>query len=144
MANEDLNTVILFLIEQTSKIAKQSSQREFDHLKIGITVDQWVLLKIIEQQIELSQNELAVKSHRDPASITRSLDILQQKKLIIREQIADNRRQYIVRLTKEGRSFILQHMPLIADMRAKSLKGFTKTETELLKSLLLRIQDNYR
>lgn len=143
MINEDLNTVILFLIEQTSKIAKQSSQREFDLLKIDITVDQWVLLKIIEQHQELSQIELAIKSHRDPASITRSLDILQQKRLILREQVADNRRQYMVRLTKEGRYFILQNMPLISDMRAKSLKGFTKTEAEQLKSFLLRIQNNY-
>lgn len=143
MAKEDLNTVILFLIEQTAKIAKQSSQREFDQLEIGITVDQWVLLKIIEQHNELSQTELAIKSHRDPASITRSLDILQQKKLIIRTQVADNRRQYTVTLTKEGRYFILQHMPLISGMRAKSLKGFTKAETEQLKSLLLRIQNNY-
>jgi MarR family transcriptional regulator, transcriptional regulator for hemolysin len=143
MEKEDLNTVILFLIEQTSKIAKQSSQREFDQLKIGITVDQWVLLKIIEQHNELSQTELAVKSHRDPASITRSLDILQHKKLIVREPVVDNRRQYTVGLTSEGRYFILQHMPLIAEMRASSLKGFTKAETAQLRSLLLRIQNNY-
>jgi MarR family transcriptional regulator, transcriptional regulator for hemolysin len=143
MIKDELSSVILFVIDQTSKVAKQHSQREFDHLKIGITVEQWVLLKIIQESSELSQSELAEKSHRDPASITRSLDLLEKKRLIKREQIADNRRQHQIELTKEGSYFILQHMPMIENLRSKGLKGFTKSEVEQLKSLLLRIQKNY-
>ena len=54
----DINRVILFQIDQTSKIAKQYSQRELDRRELGITVDQWVLLKIIEESAPLSQKEL--------------------------------------------------------------------------------------
>jgi MarR family transcriptional regulator, transcriptional regulator for hemolysin len=138
-----LNDVVLFLIDQTSKVAKQAAQREFDLLHIGITVDQWVLLKMIQEYQELSQAELAERSHRDPASITRTLDLLQKKKLVVREAVAGNRRQYHIRLTKEGNYFILQHLPLVEELRAKALKGFTQKETAQLKDMLQRIQQNY-
>jgi MarR family transcriptional regulator, transcriptional regulator for hemolysin len=57
--------------------------------------------------------------------------------------VHENRRQYNIQLTKEGNYFILQNMPMIENMRAKGLNGFTKKEIEQLKSLLLRVQKNY-
>jgi MarR family transcriptional regulator, transcriptional regulator for hemolysin len=138
----DLENVVLFVIDQTSKIAKQHSQRAFDRAGIDLTVDQWVLLKVINEKEFLSQNELAKESHRDPASITRTLDLLQKKGLIIREAIADNRRQYDVKLTEAGRLFVAQHMPLISELRSNSMAGFTDSEVQQLLSMLRRIQQN--
>ncbi len=139
-----LKNVVLFVIDQTSKIAKQHSQREFDLLGLDISVDQFVLLKIIEQKGELSQNELAQESHRDPASITRSLDLLKKKGLIRKKQVADNRRQYNVSLTGEGRSFVIKHMPMVDALRAQSIKGLTKSEIQTLLSMLYKIQKNMK
>jgi DNA-binding MarR family transcriptional regulator len=137
-----LDEVILFLLEQTSKVARQYSQREFDVAKLDITVDQWVLLKIIEESTELSQTELAARSGKDPASITRMLDILEHKKRITRDAVEGNRRQYNITLTKAGQDFITQNMKMVEEHRAKSTKGFTKQELETLKEMLSRIQKN--
>jgi DNA-binding MarR family transcriptional regulator len=137
-----LDTVILFLIDQTSKIAKQYSQKEFDKLSLGITVDQWVLLKIVQENEVLSQVELAKKSFRDPASITRTIDILEKKGLIMRENILDNRRQFNIKLTTEGHFFIQKNMNFVNELRALSIKGFSVEELNSLKSMLLRIQKN--
>lgn len=138
----DINKVILFQIDKTSKVAKLYSQREFDKLKLGITTDQWVLLKIIEESSELSQKELAIKSLRDPASITRTLDILEKKSFIIREAMPNNRRQYSIILTQVGKAFVQSNMDLIEEMRAMSTDGFSPEEIEQLHSMLLKIQSN--
>ncbi len=139
-----LETVLLFVIDQTNKIARQYSQREFDFLGIDINVEQWVLLKEIEEKETLSQNELAKNTSRDPASITRTLDILQKKGLIIREPVLDNRRQYNIKLTKEGSYFVLQNMPLINELRNRSIKGFSKSEVEQLIIMLQKVQTNLK
>jgi MarR family transcriptional regulator, transcriptional regulator for hemolysin len=139
-----LETVLLYVIDQTNKIARQHSQREFDLLGIEINVEQWILLKAIEARQVLSQNELAKTTNRDPASITRTLDILQKKGLIIREAIPDNRRQYNIKLTKGGSYFVLQNMPFVNEMRNKSIKGFSKEEVKQLIALLNRIQNNMK
>ncbi len=143
MSNK-LETILLFVIDQTNKIARQYSQREFDLLGIDINVEQWVLLKEIEEKETLSQNELAKNTSRDPASITRTLDILQKKGLIIREPVLDNRRQYNVKLTKEGSYFVLQNMPLINELRNRSIKGFSKSEVDQLIIMLQKVQTNLK
>ncbi len=137
-----LEDLILFQIDKTSKVSKLYSQREFDKVGLGITIDQWVLLKIIQGTGQLSQKELADKSLRDPASITRTLDLLEKKGYVERTQVEGNRRQYNVVLTKSGQKFIDKHMKIVNEHRELSTKGFTKKELETLSSMLLRIQKN--
>jgi DNA-binding MarR family transcriptional regulator len=137
-----IEDVILFQLDKTNKNAKMYAQREFDRLQLGITVDQWVLLKIIEESEQLSQIELAEKSLRDPASITRTLDLLEKKLLLRREPIIDNRRQYRVALTRQGKAFVRKHMAMVIRHRKRSVRGFSAQELEQLKAMLLRIQEN--
>lgn len=142
MAQQNIEDVILFQIDRTSKISKIYSQREFDKKNLGITVDQWVLLKIIDETRPISQRELADKSKRDPASITRTLDILEKKEIIIREAIPDNRRQYHIGLTKYGSNFVKKNMKMISRHRKASIKNISQSELIHLKSMLLKIQEN--
>lgn len=137
-----LSKVTLFLIDQTSKLSKKYSQKIFDELGVDILVDQWVLLKIIEENIPMSQKELAIESHRDPASITRTIDILEKKGFVSREQKASDRRQYLICLSKKGKAFIDQNMHLVQDMREQSLKGIEEKEMQQLNKVLKKIQSN--
>lgn len=139
---KELDKVLLFVLDQTNKKAKQFSQRELDKNGFGITVDQWVLLKVIEESPGLSQRDLAEKSIKDPASITRMLDLLEKKAFILREPIPGNRRQYKIQLSDTGLQFINDHMEAVQMQRARSLQGFSSEEIEQLKSMLLRIQAN--
>lgn len=135
---------IIFQIDKTSKLSKLYSQREFDRMELDITVEQWILLKIIHEHTPIFQKELAEKSLRDPASITRTLDILERKGFIRREASAVNRRQHNIVLTKTGASFINKNLPLINRHRAKSLEGFSGEEVETLSRLLKKIRDNMK
>jgi DNA-binding MarR family transcriptional regulator len=137
-----IEEVILFQIEQASKASKIYSQRELDKLGIQITVEQWILLKIISESTDLTQKELALKSSRDPASITRTLDILQKKEFITRESVPNNRRSYFICLTKVGEVFIKKNMPIIQGQRRKSVEGFSEKELELFSDMLIRVRKN--
>ncbi len=141
---ESIENVILFQIEKTSKVSKIYSQREFDRLGLKITVEQWILLKIIQENEAISQKEIAEKSLRDPASITRTLDLLEKKEFIQRNAIPNNRRQYSVALTKMGEAFVKKNFPVIQSHRQKSVEGFSKTEINTLNELLKKIQENLK
>jgi DNA-binding MarR family transcriptional regulator len=137
-----IEEVILFQIEKTNKMAKMYSQREFDRLQLNITVDQWILLKIIQEKSPISQKELADSSLRDQASITRTLDLLEKRNYISREAIEGNRRKYNLVLTTAGLQFVQTNMPFIEKYRQKSLEGFSEAEVKQLTSFLIRIQQN--
>ncbi|MDG1332446.1 MAG: MarR family transcriptional regulator [Crocinitomicaceae bacterium] len=139
---QKIEDVILFQIDLTSKVSKQHSQKEFDKLGLGITVEQWVILKLLSEKKNLSQRDLANKSYRDPASITRTIDLLEKKGLLERQAIPNNRRRYHINLTNEGGSFIERNMDLINKHRALSITGLTKAEMETLSSVLEKIRSN--
>jgi len=140
--NKPLSQVILFQIDRTSKTARNYSQQEFDKVSPKVTIDQWVLLKVIEENEGASQKVIADKSVRDQASVTRTLDLLEKKGLVRRSAIPGNRRQYQIELTLSGRTFIDDNMEMVNRHRAKSLEGFSQAEIETLHSMLVRIQEN--
>lgn len=140
---EKIEDVILFQIEQTSKQAKKYSQKELDRLGIDITVEQWILLKIVSETPALSQSELAERSLRDPASITRTLDILQRKKgLLHRFNEVGDRRPYRLGLTIKGDAFVNKHLSEIERQRRQSVSGLSKEEMMELSRMLKKIREN--
>jgi DNA-binding MarR family transcriptional regulator len=139
---QNIEQIILFQIDKTSKMSKNYSQNEFDKLGLDITVDQWILLKIVHENKGLSQKDLAILSHRDPASITRTIDLLEEKCLVVRKPIDGNRRRYSLDLSNEGEVFIHTNMPLINKHRKNSIKGLSNKEIEQLNTLLKKIQEN--
>ena len=144
MIEKDLGNTILHQIEKTGKTVRSYSQKEFDKFNLDLTIDQWLLLQIIKESNEISQKELADKSMRDPASITRSLDILAKKGFVAREPIATNKRQHRLSLTTLGNDFVVKHLDMVTMQRKKSIKGFSKEELMMLNALLKRIQTNMK
>lgn len=141
-SNEQLNNVVNFLLEQTVRQMRGYAQRQLDLLQTGITVDQWVLLKIIEERKQISQVELAQVSQKDTASITRILDILQKKGLIQRIDDEYDRRKYMISLTAEGIEFVMRNLPIIDRLRDQIVQGLSKEEIQTLKGILAKIRQN--
>ena len=140
----EIESVIMFLIERTLKTAKRYSQLAFDQMELNITVDQWVLLKIIDEKEPLSQKELGEFSIRDKASIARTMVLLEKKGYVLRTPIPENRREYNISLSKTGKQFVHQNMDMIREHRKKSLEGFSEAEVQSLQDMLLRIQRNFK
>lgn len=141
-SNEQLNNVVNFLLEQTVRQMRGYAQRQLDLLQTGITVDQWVLLKIIEERKQISQVELAQVSQKDTASITRILDLLQKKGLIQRIDDEYDRRKYMISLTAEGLEFVMRNLPIIDRLRDQIVQGLSQEEIQTLKSILAKIRQN--
>jgi MarR family transcriptional regulator, transcriptional regulator for hemolysin len=140
--NLDLNNVVNFLMEQTVRQIRNYGQRQLDLLQSGITVDQWVLLKIIEEHGQISQVDIAQVALKDTASITRILDLLQKKGLIQRNDDDFDRRKYLISLTPDGKGFFNRMLPQISQIRDQVVKGLSKEEIQALKSTLNKIRQN--
>ena len=141
-SNVTINNIVNFLLEQTVRRMRGYAQRQLDSLQVGITVDQWVLLKILDERGQISQVELAQTGHKDAASVTRILDILQKKRLIQRVDDEHDRRKYMISLTPEGREFVAGHLPFVNRIRARIVRGLTDEEIQTLKRILEKIRQN--
>ena len=132
----------LLLIEQTARMLRLHTQRSFEQLGLEITVDQWFLLERIAEMPEGSQRQIAEATGKDPASITRMLDLLESRNLVARVSVPGNRRLFHLYLTRQGSAMLRANAHAVQTLHARGLKGFSQSETETLCALLLRVQEN--
>ncbi|MEL6256687.1 MAG: MarR family transcriptional regulator [Bacteroidota bacterium] len=110
---------------------------------MDLTSDQWIVLKRISDKEGISQKEIADKSFKEPASVTRILDILQDKGLIHRKEAKEDRRAYGLYLTDDGLALVKKLIPKAKKARAFGVEGLTEEEVANLNKYLKKICENF-
>jgi len=141
---KDLSEVYLFHLEKAYKQFKKYKTDYFKKRGIDITSDQWILMRGIHESEGINQRALAKKCFKEPASVTRMLDKLEQKKWIKRKSLPDDRRTYELYLTKQGKELVEQILPMAVEIRAKGTEGMFDQEVSKLNELLIRVFENFK
>lgn len=131
-----------FLIEKTGKKLKQTLQSVFNHLKVDLTADQWVILHQLHQHGALSQSQLGDKTYKDAPTVTRIIDLLEKKSYIVRKQDKEDRRKFMIELTPQGKKDIDRLIPYVIEFRKLGWNGLTDKELKQLQSILEKINSN--
>ena len=139
--DQKLEDVLYYLIEKTNKVIRRYSQERFVEAGFNITVDQWLVLKKINDTERITQIELADALFKDRASITRILSLLQDKKLVSKTEGADKRANELS-LTPVGKKFMDQAVTIVKNTRKKGIEKFEEKEIEQLQRSLQKISNN--
>ena len=131
-----------FTLERTAKRMKQFFQQTLATAGTDITIDQWVVLQVLNQQDGLSQLGIARATYKDAPTITRIIDLLCRKGLTERVMDTDDRRRFRIQLTPAGRQKIAEVLPIIHNARRKAWKGLDDGEIDALMAKLNRVFDN--
>lgn len=108
----------------------------------GLTNAQWIPLFKLSIGSASTAAELARECDLDAGAMTRLLDRLEAKGLLKRVRSCEDRRVVNLELTAEGRAAAQKIPGALCRVQNAHLRGFSKAEWELLKSLLRRILDN--
>lgn len=139
---EDYFNKYSFLLDRTSRRVKQYAKKKFKDLDFGITVDQWIVLRELHQDDNLSQSKLAELTFKDTPTLTRIIDLLCQKGLTERQMNPQDRRKFRIRLTTQGRSKVEELSPKVAVIRKKAWENLEKKDFEHFKHILDTIYNN--
>jgi DNA-binding MarR family transcriptional regulator len=139
---DSLDEVIYFLSERMMRRARDYSKLVFAEQGFDISIDQWVILKRISEEEGISQVDLANATYKDPASVTRILDILEKKGWAERQADENSRRAYKIFLTIEGRNLVEKMLPIVQSIREKGLENLTAKEIETTKKVLKKMYSN--
>jgi DNA-binding MarR family transcriptional regulator len=131
-----------FLLERTARRIKQYAQQRFNNECFDITVDQWLVLKNLRNSNDLNQSELAELTGKDHPTLTRIIDLLCKKGLTERRMDVEDRRSFIIHLTKKGEENIANWSPKVAEIRMKAWENLTEEDYENLKRILNTIYNN--
>ncbi|MFT3813858.1 MAG: MarR family winged helix-turn-helix transcriptional regulator [Acidovorax sp.] len=108
----------------------------------GMTYVQWLPLYKLAMMGNATAANLARDMEIDPGAMTRVIDRLVAKGLVLRERSLADRRVIHLVLTDEGRRAAAQVPPVMADVLNAHLQGFSHAEWQQLLRLLKRILAN--
>ena len=139
---EKLEQVIFYTLDKAIKKYRQFAQRRISEAGLDITIDQWLVLRAIQEQPGISQLEIADKVFKDAASVTRIIDLLIKKNYLIRDTHDTDRRRFILELSGEGKALIRKVSKVAEENRSCALNGVGEKELFQLKETLTKIINN--
>lgn len=131
-----------FLLERTAKRMKQYFQQQLAAADAGITVDQWVILQMLDKNDGLNQLDIARATFKDAPTVTRIIDLLCQKGLTQRVADPADRRRFNILLTDQGREKAETVLPIIRTARRQAWSGLSDEEVSQLTGILNTVFEN--
>ena len=109
---------------------------------LDISLDQWMVLGPIWELESASQKELGEICLKDKTSITRIIDALEEKNLVVRvEDQIDHRVKRVV-LTNAGKQLFYDVLPIMERTREDVRANISDNDIEIFKSVLSKILKN--
>mgnify|MGYP001425590833 FL=1 len=130
------------LIAQVHRLSTKKFVQNSHNSGIDISMDQWLVLGPIWENEGISHKEISEYSLKDKTSVTKIIDTLEKKNLVVRvpDQL-DHRIKRVV-LSNKGKKLFLEVIPVMELTRDQLRKGITDKEIELLRSILSKIYKN--
>ena len=134
------NSLIGFLVYDAQRCIFRSLETALK--PYDITPGQWNLINQLERAGELSQKELAQIKRTEQATITRYLDTLERKGLIVRNKHKSDRRAHAISITDKARELIRVVQPATLDRANQLIEGIDQRELDTFVDVLARLKAN--
>ena len=130
------------LIGQVHRLStKRFVQNSHTH-GLEISLDQWLVLGPVWKNDGISQKDIAEYCGKDKTSVTKIIDTLEKKNLVVRVTDQLDHRVKRVVLSQKGRELFLSALPVMAQTRDELRSGISDKEIEALKTILNKIYKN--
>lgn len=131
-----------FLINRTALRIKREFQRLLSLRGLEVTPEQCVVLWRLWDFEGGVQRELATTTFKDMTNLTRILDGLERRELVVRRRDEHDRRCSRVYLTEMGRSVRREILFAASELAERAYKGLSRMQVDQLMSLMNVIHAN--
>lgn len=140
MLDNNLQNSIPYLIARAGVRMGQSFTRELR--KFDMTLTEWRVCSSLGHKQHQRLSEVALNTSTEPSTLSRVVDGLMQRGLLIRERSGDDARALALSLTAEGIDITQRLIPIAQLYERVSLNGFTSAQADQLRDMLKQLYDN--
>ena len=130
------------LMSQVDRLCTKKFVQNARKFGMDISQDQWMVIGPIWKQKGISQKEIAEYCGKDKTSVTKIIDTLEKKNLLVRYSDQIDQRIKRVVLSNKGKDLMKNVMPVIEQHRNDLLEGIKSKEIETFKIVLKKIHNN--
>ena len=109
---------------------------------VPLTPEQFMLIDLLWNQGEMSQQELADQMHKDKNSVTKLVDAIERKGFVVRRQNANDRRSNTLVLTEKAEILKPGAKQKGISILDKMLEGISEEELRTVLSTLHKLNAN--
>jgi DNA-binding MarR family transcriptional regulator len=109
---------------------------------LGATLQMWRVLAALRDRDGRRMGDLSETTSIEVSTLTRLVDAMEKKKLVIRRRDAEDARAVTLHVTPAGRRLTERIVPIAERYEDAALVGFTGGEAETLKAALRRLYAN--
>ena len=115
---------------------------EFRNREIELTFEQFVMLRMIDSNKELIQQDIANHLQKDKSLIVRQMNGLIEKKYVVRQTNREDKRKKNLILTQKGTEMMNQITELAFEVSNQLLAGVDENDNKAFRRVLNQIQEN--
>ena len=108
----------------------------------GLDYSRWRVLAVLQEHSGATMGQLADLTSVDRTTLTRTLGLMEEARLVAREERESDRRSLVISLTPKGRRMFARILPPTLAETDRALTGFSPAEIAALRDRLKRIADN--
>lgn len=139
---EKLKDIIFYNMDKAIKSYRMYAQKKLKEHGFKITIDQWLIIKTILENPNITQKDIAKNVFKDNASVTRIIELLVQSQYLERKDNPNDRRKSNLLVTEEGKAIIYQVQHLVLENRKHALDTIATEELETMNLALKKIIRN--
>jgi len=136
----DLEQAIPYLLARAGMRMGQAFTRELKSFHLSLT--EWRILAALLAMPHQRLAELAEHTSAEPSTLSRTVDGLVTRELLVRERSGEDARALALRLSPQGEDLAQRIVPLAQLYERVALAGLSAAQVELLKDMLRRIYVN--
>jgi len=140
--NINSHQTIFYDIENAIKKYRKFAQHNLSEVVSDITLDQILILSILDSESDISQKDIALILFKDFASVTRMIELLVKKGYLLRKIHEQDRRMFNLQITEKGYETLVKLKPIILKNRSQALKGLSDEQIKQFKITLNQITNN--
>ncbi len=130
------------LTGKISGIINRTLLKAFSREGIDITTEQWTVLSCLWRKDKVSQQVICDLTQKDKPSVTRLIDNLERKNLVVRVPHTTDRRINLIHLTAEGASLKQKTTKAVRHVVNTAVEGISHDTLLQSKDILIRIMRN--
>lgn len=138
-----IDTSIAYLVGRTSRSIMKRLTNKFSTAGFDVSYEQWSILVHLYRKDGQTQQELANIAVKDKAAITRLLNVLEKKNIVLRIPDRNDKRSKLVYLTNKAKEFKTDLIDIVEELLGEAEQGIGPDEIAQCRVTLNKIFANF-
>lgn len=139
---EKLGEIIFYTIDKSIRSYRIYAQKQLRSKGFKMTIDQWLIIRCIMENPNISQQEMGEIVFKDNASVTRMIELLVKGGYLSRKPHPRDRRRVELTVTRQGKKVLEEMQAVVVRNRQHALAGITPEEIQMANKVLGKIIAN--